>query len=521
MRHDTVPSSKYSHLFSITYCFWILITLPFIASGCHKNRANTLSEVRIQAISDPISLSPHRAEDGNSLRIVHLLMEGLVTYSAHGDLVNAGADSVISTNNFKIHRVTISGTHRWSDGSRVVADDYVRGWRYALTPDVVSPLSDFLFVIKGASDFKKGKLQDFQQVGVKAIDPSTIQFETTEPCVYFSHILAMAVAMARHENEGENNQVSFVTGLYQIEKWQANESIKLKENSFHRAAHTSKPLPEQIKFLIVSEEVTALNMWKSGQLHVATRIPHIEMKSLISSGVVHSYPFRATYYIGFQHQHKPWNSLAARKAFMSSINTKEVEQVLGIDANAATDWIQLDGKISSESLTANSNNSTHDAGFFKNTKIELAYDAGGRNQTIVENIQQQLKRELKLDIKLKPRDWKTHLQGLNTKDTALFRFGWLSPFLDPVAHLMVFKSDGANNYTGWKNKEYDEIILRLGYTADKKSRQKLVDKAVWILKNEAVIVPIYHYKISIVKAPQIGTDVADLALNPLGHFKFL
>lgn len=44
--------------------------------------------------------------------------------------------------------------------------------------------ADFLFVLKGAEAFFKGKTRDFSTVGVKALDAYTLQLELSGPTPY-------------------------------------------------------------------------------------------------------------------------------------------------------------------------------------------------------------------------------------------------------------------------------------------------------------------------------------------------
>jgi oligopeptide transport system substrate-binding protein len=485
--------------------------------GCQRFD-HVMEELSIQAVSDPTSLNAHQAEDGNSLRIVHLTMNGLMAYNAKGELGTSGADSIEAQNNHRIYRVKIAEHHRWQDGSAVTAEDYIRGWRYALSAQVVSPLADFLFVVKGAKDFKSGALSDFSKVGVRAIDAKTLEFETTKPCVFFPHLLTMAVTMPRHIEETADALPRWFTGLYKIDQWKRDHWVLLRRRDEQPpTAQRGKPLPRQIRFLVVPDESTALNLWKSGKLHIATRVAHLEMKKLQEKGYVEAFPFRATYYLGFRHDQKPWDQLSHRRAVRDAIDTYQIQELLGVDAMAAKKWIE-DGAVGANAITSAEISSDL---MFKSNDIQLTYDAGGRNQIIVENIQHQIKTKRGVLIRLRARDWKTHLQGLSSRDSGFFRFGWLSPFLDPLAHLMVFQSNGANNHTGWASKEYDSILEKLGQQSDGPGRQRLIQRAVQILHSEAVVIPIYHYKLSLVYSDDAKERFAKPVLNPLGHFHFL
>jgi oligopeptide transport system substrate-binding protein len=101
----------------------------------------------------------------------------------------------------------------------------------------------------------------------------------------------------------------------------------------------------------------------------------------------------------------------------------------------------------------------------------------------------------------------------------MYRFGWLSPFVDAYANLVVFHSDNPNNYTGWKNKQYDALLRRIELLDQgRPERQKLIDQAQRILLEEAVtVVPIFHYVQTVV----ISNRVQDFWVNGMGMVDYM
>ena len=75
----------------------------------------------------------------------------------------------------------------------------------------------------------------------------------------------------------------------------------------------------------------------------------------------------------------------------------------------------------------------------------------------------------------------------------MYRFAG-SPFVDAYANLVVFESGNLNNYTGWRNKQYDAAASHWLLEPGTPERQKLIDQAQKILLEEAVaVVPIFQY----------------------------
>ena len=55
----------------------------------------------------------------------------------------------------------------------------------------------------------------------------------------------------------------------------------------------------------------------------------------------------------------------------------------------------------------------------------------------------------------------------------LLMMGWTADFPDPITFLDVFKSDGGNNWTGWKSKDYDALLEQAAGTADPAARNSI------------------------------------------------
>jgi len=79
----------------------------------------------------------HLAEGLNSHNILRDLYEGLMTIDVQGKAIYGMAISHTVKNNvwtFKLRK-----NAKWSDGSNVVAGDFVRGWQQAVDPQTAAP----------------------------------------------------------------------------------------------------------------------------------------------------------------------------------------------------------------------------------------------------------------------------------------------------------------------------------------------------------------------------------------------
>lgn len=65
--------------------------------------------------------------------------------------------------------------------------------------------------------------------------------------------------------------------------------------------------------------------------------------------------------------------------------------------------------------------------------------------------------------------------------------------MDPIWHLRSFQSQDINNFTGWKNTEYDKLVEEIAGLPSGRERLKRILRAEKILTDEeAIVIPIYH-----------------------------
>ena len=296
-------------------------------------------------------------------------------------------------------------------------------------------------------------------------------------------------------------------GPYQIKDYKKGQSIDLIANPNY-SNESRRAKSNAVRWVIVEEEQTASQLFRSGQLDVLTRVPAFEIKKLDQEGLLRKDPFAATFFIGFNQKKSPSDQIAFRKAFTAAIEPHEVVKVIESFDKPSTNWIPsgLDGdSFVPKKITATLNTN-------QNWSAELSFDSSQKNQTIAEYIQNQELKKSNIHITLSPGDWKTHLAKINSGATPLFRFARQVPFLDPILLLDAFTSLSPNNKTGWSSKKYDELVHQISTSLDSKKRVALIHQALGILLDqERVIVPIYHYT----QLHGVARTVEGFSVNPI------
>ncbi|MGZ3734771.1 MAG: hypothetical protein ACXVC0_07420, partial [Bdellovibrionota bacterium] len=74
----------------------------------------------------------------------------------------------------------------------------------------------------------------------------------------------------------------------------------------------------------------------------------------------------------------------------------------------------------------------------------------------------------------------------------LMLLGWVADYPDPHNFMNVFTSASENNYMGWKNKYYDELVEKAVSTADEGARRRLYQEAQkLLLEDQVVLMPLF------------------------------
>jgi hypothetical protein len=150
------------------------------------------------------------------------------------------------------------------------------------------------------------------------------------------------------------------------------------------------------------------------------------------------------------------------------------------------------------------------------TPFQIQTDGGTRNETILQFLQAKLKEDYGWKMLIDNREWKAHYAKLKSDPPQGYRFGWQNPVSDPFVTYQVLVSDSPNNFTGWKNADYDRLVEELRQETVSEKKIKLIEKLETILVNEVPVVPVLHQVLRF----GISKRVQGFRANPFGVVLF-
>lgn len=466
--------------------------------------------------AEPKALDPHVVTGVTEHNIISALLEGLVTENPKTLEPQPGAaESWSVSDDGTVYTFALRSNGKWSNGDTVTAHDFVFSFERMLSPGLSAEYAEMLFVMKNAAAFHEGTLTDFSQVGVRAVNDSTLEITLNAGTPYFLSMLnhyswypVHPPTILKHGKMDElhtpwtrpGNYVG--NGVFVLDTWEVNKVIVVKKNPLHWDAEIVRL--EAIHFHAIEKALTEERAFRAGDLHVTGTVPldKIEKYQQQSPELLMVSPYIGTYYYLFNVEQPPLDDVRVRKALSMSIDRAAIcTHVLKAGQLPAYHFVPPDtgGYTSQARVTydiAAAKTLLAEAGYPDGEGFpgfELLYNTNESHRKIAEVIQQMWQKNLNIKVMLKNQEWKVYLDSTQQGDFQVARAGWIGDYVDPNTFLDLWITGGGNNRTRWSNSDYDNFISTAAATSDAAVRFNAFQKAETILLNELPIMPIYLY----------------------------
>lgn len=426
---------------------------------------------------------------------------------------------------------------QWSDGRTVTSQHFIDAWQRALHPASGAYYAYLFDPIEGAEDYRKGKLDAFTKVHVRASGPKEIEVKLREPTGYFLELVSNPTyfpvrkdLIAAHPEDWLKPDRFVGNGPFILESWTHKQKIQLIRSPTYRGAHKVE-LDEALLFPIESFK-TALNMYESGDLDWITRVPPHLVQKLQNRTDFRRGPSFSTVYLRFNTTSPNFADRRLRRAISLAIDRKILAEKVAREGQiAATRFVPagLYGDLAQEQLVSMD---VDEAKKLLNAVIqekgeipptELLFIADEQSSKIALAIAVMLKKNLGLVVAPKNLERGVFYSHLDRFNYDLARSSYTARFFDPMSFLEKFTSDNiTNNLTGFANKTYDALIAQARKIPQEEKRAVLLRQAEAILvQEEAAIVPLYHNtSVNMWKENLVGLHTNPLGVHPLRNISF-
>ena len=473
------------------------------------------------------SLDPHVISGVPESRVLRAIYSGLVALDSRTlEPVPAAALSWEILDEGTRYRFHLDPNGRWSNGEPVRANDFKQSIQRILTPALAAPYASQLFVLKNARDFFEGQLEDFDPVGVKVLDPLTLELSLEAPTPYFLSLLVNPAWFPVHRPsiEAAGSWTSrnaewakpgklISNGPYQLAEWRLNDFLRVTRNPYF-------PNPEEfpldeIVFFPIPNIYTEERAFLDGLLDVTAIVSPQRIRYYLEGddpGILQIEPDLGVYYLLLNTRRPPLDDVRVRQALSLALERSSISRDIrkrgeppaghftpvGIGGYNPPALLEEDLQQARDLLA--------EAGYGPDNPlppIPFLFNTSETHRPIAEAIQALWKNRLGIDIELVNKEWKTYLADRQQRDFSIARAGWLGDYLDPETFLGLWTTGSTNNFSGWSNPEYDGLMAEAAKLPAGPERNDFLVDAESILLEEVPIIPIFFYNRAYLLAPRV------------------
>ena len=508
-----------------------LCLLALALPGCARRETPAEEGIRTQTLlvgnaAEPADLDPHIMIAFTDSHVAYSLFEGLTQLDGKtSEPRPAAAERWDVSPDGLVYTFHLRPKLRWSNGDPLTAGDFVYSFHRILSPALAAAYSYMLWPIKNAEAFNSGKLTDFSQVGVKALDDTTLQVTLERPTPYLpaiaSHTTWLPVRQAVIEKFGKMDEKGTKwtrpgnlvgNGPFMLQEWVPNARITVVKNPAYWGADRVRL--NRIEFFPFEKADTEDLNYRAGQLHTTYSLPVSKVDAYRAHTPVDLAvdPVLSTFYLFLNTTRPPFDNVKLRQALSHAIDrgalSRDVAKGVYPDAHSLTP--PNCGGYTSRTQVSD------DIDLARRLLAEAGYPGGKGLPSIevicydtevplrmMEAIQSRWQRELGVHITIAQLEQKTLFQNQQDKNYSIAFSGWIGDYPDPNTFLGTMVTGGGNNWAGWSNKEFDRLIDQAANTADNSARLELFQRAEAILLGESPLIPIFYQYQVYAKSPAV------------------
>jgi len=499
---------------------WLLASgFGLLAAGCVRRETPVEAGIRDQTLylgngSEPRDLDPDVVVSYNDFNIVLALFEGLTNIDERTSVPVPGVAARWETSadglTWTFH---LRPEARWSNGDPLTAQDFVFGIHRALSPRLASEYAYVLYPLKNAEAFNAGRLTDFSQVGVRAVDAHTLEFRLARPAPYLAAAATLPAWFPVHRASIEKlgrfddrsvpwtrPETMVCNGPFRLEEWSPNNRVVVVRNrDYWDAAHVRL---NRIVFYPIENANTQEAAFRAGQLHITSDVPltKIAFYRREHPAELRIDPFLDTAFLRFNTRRAPFTDPRVRQALARAFDRAALCREVLLGGQQPAHGLTPPGTAGYTARAeipddfAGARRLLAEAGYPGGRgfpRVEIQFATLELNQRLLEAVQQMWRRELGIEVTLANKEQRVWLNDERQLNYDISYAHWIGDYVDPSTYLELFTSDGGNNSTGWADPEYDRLVRAAAAELDPARRNELYQQAEALLLREAPIAPIY------------------------------
>ena len=469
--------------------------------------------LRLPLGGEPATLDPNRASDSVSITVLNQLVRPLVYFDADLQTVSEGglAETWEVSEDGETVTFHLKDGITYSDGSDIVAADFVTSWRRLIDPRTAADYYYVMLDVAGASDVAAADPEDdaavdaaLENFGVEAPDDATFVVHLSHPATYFVSIATLWVtAPLREDFEFGEADTYISSGPYIMSEWNHEANVNLVPNPEWTAGPASQLT--SLEMPIIADPAQALAAYENDEVDIAAvpsaDVPRVKDDPDLSQQVIQGDRLSLEYY-GFDMRPESvfGKSKALRWAFSEAVDKQTLIDTLrqgvgtvagsavppGMPGHQADIGIPYDLAKAETDFEAGLGEAGVSAG---DLALQLGYNTEADHEPTVEFLQEQWRTAFDVNVELVGLEWSSYLTRLNEDPFDIFRLGWGADYPHPNNFLTdLFTCTSGNNNMKYCNEEFDSLMADAAVEPDLETQVGIYNQAQEMLVEDAPVV---------------------------------
>ena len=468
---------------------------------------------------DSASFDPANSISADSKSVINNTLEGLMRNTGEG-AAPAMAQQMPEEKVNEDGTVTLTYTLReatWSDGQPVTAGDFAFAWKRCSDPENQMINAYLMSVLAYYDDIAAG-LADIEELGVKAVDDTTLEVTLKQPTAYFNELLCLPAFMPLREDVAgtdsswsKDPQRAVANGPFVFAGYTEGKELILKKNDNYWNKDTvamdyivARMLDEQMApvgmaFGDISmtagtvEQPQAQTDTAGNTVEVPQLAETIEASSVDSNRIV-------SMVVNANTGNSYLKDAKVRAALSQALDRTAAAQAAGGDAVAkpalslstqAGDILsaQPDTQAALEAVKAVEAKD-------EDKSIEIVYLDNEQTQAALETVKSAWE-SLGFSVTLTAQDPQTFTLSRNSLQYSdVLCSVWDADVQDQQLYLQPYLSSNMQSGCGYSNPEFDQLMLD-AIQGEQAQRQSALTDAEKLLLSDAYVMPLYRQMVTI------------------------
>jgi oligopeptide transport system substrate-binding protein len=491
--------------------------------------------------AEPETLDPQKSSASGSLAIDRDMFVGLVTLDPEEHVVPGAAESWEIAPDGKTWTFHLRHDDKWSTGEPVTADDFVYSFRRLVDPKTAAADPSDLTQLENFEAIVSGKEKDLSKLGVKALDPYTLQLKLTAPRLALKFLLTDPALFPLHKASVEKWGAQWTqpehlvgNGPFVMKSWVPQAQIVLTKSPTFFDAPSVKL--DRVDWIVTENLKAGLTRYRAGELDfiplTKTDIPWAkdnvadQMKTADVNGTTFLFfnMAKGPHFLDIRVR-EAFNLAIDRETLVTKVDPRGEQPAYGMVPPVTSDYtcqsMAFKGMPQAERM-ARARELMQAAGYGPDhpLKLDVSYATEESNRQLLLAIAAMVK-PAGFDLKLQNMEWQVFLDIENQRNFDIGFVNLVGTYDDYENGLDNFRSDaGIYNVNGYANPKFDELFHRGGTSTDPLERRRLMEQAEKLMLDDYPIVPLEFYVRNVLVNPKLQGYVAKVVYDQSRYLSF-